>query len=130
MSPEGQTVSQIWIFRRLFVFWAVILLILTSYPGLKINQEKLFDLDKLAHFGFYLILGLLFLASRFRREFKDNLLLLVLLALIVPLLDEMHQIPIPGRDFSWWDILADLLGLYTAMLFALLNNRFRRFLSS
>ena len=44
------------------------------------------------------------------KDEKRGRKLLIKLAAIIPLTDELHQIPIRGRDFSVFDIMADLLG--------------------
>ena len=84
--------------------------------------------DKLAHFGEYLLLGML-LARAFRgsRVFP-SVLACSLLALIVGfstgLADEIFQTHVPGRVSSAFDFLADSAGVVSgAIVYALLKRR-------
>lgn len=99
------------------------MLILTSYPKLQSPVNDSLNVDKLAHCFIYFVYGLLFLKMHGKQLTRKIFTRLLLLALIVPLLDEIHQIPIPGRSFSGWDILADLFGL--SLVFLLYSKRFR-----
>ncbi|MBT4332008.1 MAG: VanZ family protein, partial [Candidatus Cloacimonetes bacterium] len=47
----------------------------------------------------------------------QKLKILSVLAVIIPILDESHQILIPGRSFSYYDILADFLGFLTIIIY-------------
>lgn len=78
--------------------------------------ENVLNIDKLAHLGFYTIWAVLFILMFNPRIWYKTLRRLIILAMWVPLLDELHQIPIPGRMFSWWDLLADLSGIGLAIL--------------
>ncbi|WP_117238535.1 VanZ family protein [Thermus sediminis] len=62
--------------------------------------------DKRAHLLAYALLGLLLGRGlgRFRPAF--------LLALLYGLVDEAHQGFFPGREVSFWDLLADAFGAY------------------
>ena len=51
-----------------------------------------------------------------KKELPKTIKKLYLLAVLVPLLDELHQIPIPGREFSVYDIFADFLGFLVIIL--------------
>jgi VanZ family protein len=94
-----------------FFIWAAVILLLTSFP----NPQNLLPsppgLDKLAHTAVYCILAFL-MAAWLRRQASPRpwWLIFVFLATF-GLLDELHQIPIPGRFFSWWDVVADLVGV-------------------
>jgi VanZ family protein len=89
---------------------------LTSYPKLPTPETGITNIDKLAHFSFYFIFALLFILMHDPASLNQTLRKLLKLALILPLIDELHQIPIPGRTFSIWDLLADLLGFSLVFL--------------
>jgi len=91
-------------------------LTLTSIPKLQTPSSDIFKLDKVAHFGVYLVFAYL-LVKIHRSDQKILLRKLLLLALLIPVLDEVHQIPIPGREFSLYDIIADMAGF--AVIFVL-----------
>ncbi|MDN5353715.1 MAG: VanZ like family [Candidatus Cloacimonadota bacterium] len=103
------------IYRYLFYIWLVTIITLTSWPTLALPSHKILGIDKLAHFSVYLVLAFLMLK-------KDNSVVRkkhYFLAVIIPVLDELHQIPIPGRYFDFSDIVADLLGF--AIIFLLIK---------
>ena len=72
------------------------------------------QLDKLIHLIEYAIFGLL--ASRaFRNSYRQAFLknykiLAILLALVYGISDEFHQLFVPGRDFSIFDMVFDGIG--------------------
>jgi VanZ family protein len=70
--------------------------------------------DVLGHFLGFGVLGALMLRWwTFRTGELTPLRLLQALALCLAyaLLDELHQIPIPGRSFEWLDLLVDATGI-------------------
>lgn len=89
---------------------------LTSIPRLSVPVETVFGLDKLAHVFLYLIFAWLFIQMHDRTDWRRATNKLLLLAAVVPLADELHQIPIPGRMFSIWDVIADLIGFAIIIL--------------
>ncbi|MBN2705862.1 MAG: VanZ family protein [Deltaproteobacteria bacterium] len=72
--------------------------------------------DKIAHLIEYAGFGFLLmrlLAARFPQGEPVTFLVWVLSgALLYGLSDEMHQYYVPGREFSWMDLLADGAGAY------------------
>ena len=109
------------IFKILFFLWIVTILVLTSYPKLSVPNDKLLNIDKLAHFVVYLILATLFVLMNIHQTAAKTRLQLILFMLIMPILDELHQIPIPGRYFSFYDLLADTLGFLIIII--LISNK-------
>jgi VanZ family protein len=83
--------------------------------------------DKLAHFGEYLLLGML-LARAFRgsRVFPSVLacsLLAMIIGFSTGLADELFQTHVPGRISSAFDYLADAAGVIAgAIVYALLKR--------
>ncbi|MFO7897194.1 MAG: VanZ family protein [Candidatus Cloacimonadales bacterium] len=102
----------------LFSIWSLIIISLTSYPKLHNPlSDKIWNVDKLAHFTVYAIFSLLFVKMNQHKTYRQNAKSLLLLALIIPLLDELHQIPIPGRSFSVYDIIADIAGFALIIIY-------------
>ncbi len=72
--------------------------------------------DKIAHileysgFGFLLLRMLIFLNPE--RDVVQHLIWVFSGALLYGLSDEIHQYFVPGREFSWMDLLADGAGGY------------------
>lgn len=117
-------------YKYLFIIWTVILFTLTSWPSLNAPSMPIGFADKIAHFVFYLIFALLFVKMKKHQPYAKTLRQLCILALIVPLLDELHQIPIPGRQFSIYDIFADIFGMSVVIVYyyirELRSNAFQR----
>ena len=112
----GKATANRKIYRLLFVCWSILLFSLTSYPKLPSPSVGIISFDKLAHLFFYFIFAWFFVKMHDPGKLRLTLRKTLILALIVPLLDELHQIPIPGREFSVWDIAADLLGFALVLL--------------
>ena len=104
-------------YKIAFYFWAVIIFTLTSIPKLHTPMSDTLDIDKLAHFTVYMIFAFLFMKMFDTKQYAQKLKLLSILAVLIPIFDELHQIPIPGRFFSYYDILADLLGFLTVIIY-------------
>jgi len=102
------------IYKILFIVWSALITTFSSIPSLNLNPSPIIGTDKIAHFTEYFIFSLLFI--KLHKDSRKGLLNLIWLALFIPLLDELHQIPIPGRDFSIYDILADTLGFLVAII--------------
>jgi VanZ family protein len=102
------------IYRVIFICWSVIILTLTSIPKLQSPASDIFEVDKLAHFGVYFVFAYL-LVRISRRDERGVIKILILSALIIPVLDELHQIPIPGREFCIFDMIADMAGFAAAI---------------
>jgi len=100
-----------------FYVWAVILFTLTSIPKLQTPLDDSLNIDKLAHFSVYMIFAYLFMKMFDIKQYDQKLKLLSVLAVVIPIFDELHQIPIPGRSFSYYDILADFLGFLMVIIY-------------
>lgn len=107
------------LYLPLGLYWLLIF-ILTSIPGDHI--PKLFGVsDKIKHFGAYFVLAILlnftlYIQSRFPLLSKKSFHFTFLITLIYGVIDEVHQIFIPGRAFDWWDLVADVLGSLVGIL--------------
>ena len=110
-------------YKIAFYIWTVILFTLTSIPKLKSPINDSFNIDKLAHFVVYLIFAYLFMKMFEKKQYNQKLKLLSVLAIVIPIFDELHQIPIPGRSFSYFDILADFLGFLTVIIYYKFKNK-------
>jgi hypothetical protein len=86
-----------------------------------------FGVDKVVHFVEYGILG--FLLTRLIANARSGLSrkfllgLVVILATLYGISDEVHQAFVPGRNASLWDVLADGLG---GMMGAVVHTKFIR----
>ena len=50
------------------------------------------------------------------RSFRLTLVFTTFLALLIAVLDELHQVHIPGREASGWDVVLDTAGICLAVL--------------
>lgn len=106
--------KKIFIYIPLAFYWLVIF-ILTSLPGNSIPKLILGFSDKAKHLGAYLVLSfLLSFALHFQNKYrilnKHSARFSFLIISIYGLLDEIHQIFVPGRYFEWLDFLSDIIG--------------------
>ncbi|MDP8231443.1 MAG: VanZ family protein [Candidatus Zophobacter franzmannii] len=102
----------------LFWLWMILIVTLSSWPSLKTSDTGILSLDKLLHFGKYgmagLLLGLFLL--RTNHSLKNIITKFAYLALF-SIADEYHQFFISGRSVSIWDAIANLIGVFFALLF-------------
>ncbi|MBA7671710.1 MAG: teicoplanin resistance protein VanZ [Calditrichaeota bacterium] len=102
---------------KLSILWAILyamlIIGLSSIPGRSFPDIKYLSQDKLIHIGEYLIFGILVgQAIAFRVTARSRIFLFtLLLAGAFGALDEVYQTLIPGRDNSYADWIADLLGV-------------------
>ncbi len=102
----------------LIIYW-IILFILTTLPG---RMAVTLDVsDKIEHFGAYGLLSIflyldLYFQNRFEilKKFPGTFTLLI--ASFYGLLDELHQLLVPGRSADVLDWLADFSGTLLAVL--------------
>ncbi len=104
-------------YKIAFYIWTGILFTLTSIPKLQSPLDDSLNIDKLAHFIVYMIFAYLFMKMFNEKQYIQKLKLLSVLAFVIPIFDELHQIPIPGRSFSYFDILADFLGFLAVIIY-------------
>lgn len=99
------------IYFTLLVLWVAFTFLLTSIPNPQVDVPIPY-VDKIAHFGFYGVMG--FLCALWRRESGDGarpaILIGLLFASTVGALDEGHQYWIPGRSMDLFDWIADTAG--------------------
>lgn len=110
------------IYLVLFIIWTIILFTLTSIPKLHTPINDELNIDKAAHLFVYAMFAFLFVKMHKEKQFV--LKKLCLLAAIVPLFDELHQIPISGRTFSYLDIAADILGFAIIFFYFRLRKKY------
>lgn len=98
-------------FRALTVGWMMLIFFLSSQTSLQ--TPSLFPgADLLAHAVFYAVLGALLARSLVPQRVMTGkrVMLVTILVAVYGITDEYHQLFVPGRDASGWDILADGLG--------------------
>lgn len=103
------------------LFWMAFITFMSSRSSLPNINEWYPNLDKIAHFGVYLILGIsvqLAILAYFSKAGRITLMIsTVLFGLAFGMSDEFHQSFVPGRDCSLWDLTADAVGLVLSLIF-------------
>lgn len=97
------------------LFWAVFVLFLGGRSNIQGPSIDL-PVDKLAHFVLYGILGALAAWGWQRRGRRPRWYWLVLGAILVGALDELHQRSVAGRSAEFADWIADALGSLVGFL--------------
>ena len=113
--------------RRLAVAYAIVVVALSSFPGIRLPEVGSGALDKIVHFAQYAVLG--FLVSRGWGPWRTGgaagfmawLPVMILLAFAGA--DEYHQHWIPGRVPEWQDWTADILGIAIGFALGAWSNR-------
>jgi VanZ family protein len=90
--------------------WAGVIFYLSSQPT--VPAPEIPNVDKVAHFGAYAVLGAL-LAFAVHRS-RVSVLVAVALGVLYGLSDEVHQMYVPGRSPDVLDWAADAAGVITA----------------
>ena len=99
------------------VFWAALILALTSVPGSAVPDVGPGATDKLVHLLLYGVLGAL--AMRASAASANTVWTVAVVTLAVSLfgaVDELHQLLVPGRSADLIDWLADSAGGFTGAL--------------
>ena len=95
--------------------WALLIFLLSSIPGKDLEFiPPIWGWDKLAHMTVYGILGVLVFRSLGYR--KRAFGLVIILCVAYGLLDEFHQVFVPGRTPSLADLAADTIGSTAGLL--------------
>ena len=95
------------------VFYWMLLFTLTSLPTQSVPAVGVSDKVEhfLAYFGLSFLLYMALLFQKKSKNFKKYALLLTLsISFIYGIIDEVHQLLIPGRSCEFNDFIADLLG--------------------
>lgn len=124
--------------KYLLIAWALTIITLSSIPNiptLKLHTGRgEIRLDYLFHFTQYGILSfvtfLFFAGKEFEVRFSKALIIMGSLMLFA-IVDEYHQKLIPGRSFSYRDIMSNLSGILvvsiiTLIIFSGIRDRLRK----
>ena len=94
---------------------------LSSLPGANPATLGVLNLDKAVHFFTFFLLSALFLMAY---TFNRPLVVTVIFMTIFGLATELIQLYVPNRLFSFYDLIADILGVLAALItYKLINKR-------
>jgi VanZ family protein len=74
------------------------------------------------HFGVFFMLGFFLIVGVFHQGGfrKDSLIVVLLIGLVYAVLDELHQVFVPGRVGDLFDFWVDGAGIFMALVFVFL----------
>ena len=112
-------------YRNFFWIWLSLILLVSSIPHLPnpnitVSGHKI-RVDHLIHWFQYMTLVFLMISWLFRRNpflYRKILLYTLFLGILMGVGDEFHQILIPGRTFSYYDMLSNAFGVITGVILA------------
>ena len=128
-SIEHPTADPARRWRLAWWLWVGVLFALSSIPGHRLIGPRPFDwFDKVEHFGFFFLGGLLLGGSIVSAgRWPARWWLLPLTAAVVGAFDETHQLFTPGRTgLDWGDWVADVAGGTVAAIAVHVFYRWRR----
>lgn len=106
--------------RIALISYMLLILIVSSIPGMSFPDIKILSYDKLIHIAEYSIFGILFFSSFLPLTTKRSIIILSF-AILFSILDESLQSFIPGRHASSFDVIADIIGIIAGMTFVKLR---------
>ncbi|MDP8221056.1 MAG: VanZ family protein [Candidatus Stygibacter frigidus] len=104
----------------IYYLWLTAIIIVSSIPDIGSSKKDIMGFDKYVHFIEYMILAFLYICLKLSQRQKPMLKNYLFLAILLPALDELHQLFIRGRDSSPLDFSADWAGVSIAFLIYLL----------
>lgn len=99
------------------IAYLILIFALSSIPSDAIPGPKLFSIDKVYHIIEYFILSLLVLRLMIYHKVKHAYLIAIVAAVLYGIIDEFHQGLVPGRLFSYYDMLANAVGASLILIF-------------
>jgi VanZ family protein len=110
--------------KYLLIFWVISIAVFSSIPHLptaKIDTGRIeIRLDYLIHFCEYFTLIFLSILSFINKYFRMVLkwsIFITIAVIIFAVADEFHQKLIPGRTFNPKDLMSNITGILTGLLF-------------
>jgi VanZ family protein len=100
------------------ILWTALLLFLTWYPKVKAPDIGIEAQDKIAHLLVFTLWGLLMCRNRSKYEINrmpSAVKTTIIIGTLFAVVDESMQEVIPGRDFSIYDGLANILGVWMSV---------------
>jgi VanZ family protein len=109
--------------KFLWTITTIVALFIFYFSSLKfapIQNQAINNLRSIIyHIGIFLVFSFFLLVSSIKRKRKDLLFLVVSITILYGILDEVHQIYVPGRSFALGDMLLDSLGILISLTFYL-----------
>lgn len=110
--------------KTIFWLWLIFIGIVSSLPNIPTQEINLWDepfrLDYLEHFGVFAILMGLFVLWKSNDKglfYVKKYILFIFGLLLFAVIDELHQLWIPGRSYNPLDLIYNLLGSISGLYF-------------
>ena len=104
------------------IFWLLVILVLSGYPGHKVPASPFWQFDKLVHTGIYMVLSglLLFAYSKQYQDLKKRSFLILKVVLFVifygGFMEILQDYIFINRSGNWYDFVANTLGAILGVL--------------
>ena len=108
-----------------FYLYLILIILGSSIPGRSVPNLFLFSWDKLLHVVEYYIFGILGYRA-FQFEYKNIRYFLPISGIIFGCIDEAWQSFIPGRYPSYYDIIADGIGVTFGVISFIFFKRYTK----
>jgi len=109
-------------YRNFFWGWLSLILLVSSLPYINTPSVEMmgihFRLDHILHWFQYTTLAFLMVSWQYRKRpfaFKNVIFYTLLFGLLLAASDEYHQLLIPGRTFTYADMISNALGVITGV---------------
>jgi VanZ family protein len=102
------------------ITWSIIVLVLTLIPGKELPDVPIFGIDKFVHVFIFGLLMVLTTYGLSKILLRNPALMSALYTCAFGIMVELIQPYVPGRSFSYFDILANMMGVvagYICVLF-------------
>ena len=110
-------------YRNFFWIWLFLVLFVSSIPSLKepdlIIQGNKIRLDHIFHWFQYMNLIFLLVSWQIKKQpshYRKILFIILFLGIVIGVGDEYHQLLIPGRSFTYPDMLSNIVGVLTGIV--------------
>lgn len=96
----------------ILILWLGVIFAVSSIPGSTIPSAPSIT-PYIVHFCEYFVLGVIlyYIAHAHDKPTEKVLIVVFIFGLLYGMSDEIHQLFVPGREFSLWDWAADIMGL-------------------
>ena len=112
-------------YRNFFWIWISLVIMVSSIPNLNTPKISIsgwtFRTDHLLHWLQYLALSFLMVSWQFKKlpfSLKKILVYTLAIGILIAVGDEYHQLLIPGRSFTYADMLSNTIGVITGVIVA------------
>jgi VanZ family protein len=102
------------------ITWSIVILVLTLIPGKELPDVPIFGIDKFVHVFIFGLLMALTTYGLIKISLRNPVLMSAVYTCAFGIMIELIQPYVPGRSFSYFDILANMMGVvagYICVLF-------------